>query len=112
MKPAQKPDECEWERDTGNAGLCRRCGQDLAFGDARPPECHRQKEIKMERNLDREAAIILNDLSSLVHRVEMLQANPHYTNAGLLIQKAYLEIGEGRTEIHQAEISRRFAGAQ
>lgn len=63
----------------------------------------------MERNLDREAAIIANDLSSLHHRIEMLQAHPRYTNASLLVQKAYLEVTDGRTEIHQTELRERFA---
>jgi hypothetical protein len=67
-------------------------------------------DMTHERNLDSEAAIISNDLSSLVHRIEMLQANQHYTNALTLVQKAYLEMSEGRTEIHQAGMRERFAG--
>jgi hypothetical protein len=64
----------------------------------------------LERNLDSEAAIIANDLSSMVHRIEALQANPHYTNALLLIQKAYTEMSDGRSEIHQENMRKRFAG--
>lgn len=63
----------------------------------------------MERNLDREAAIIANDLSSLVHRIEMLQAHPRYTNAVLLVQKAYCEISDGRSAIHQESMKQSFA---
>lgn len=63
----------------------------------------------MERNLDAEAAIIANDLNSLVYRIEMLQAHPKYTDAVLLVQQAYLKMGEGRSEIHQSEMSARFA---
>jgi hypothetical protein len=65
----------------------------------------------MERNLDAEAAIITNDLSSMVQRIEMLQANPHYTAALLLVQKAYIEMSDGRSQIHQEDMRRRFAGA-
>lgn len=64
----------------------------------------------MERNLDAEAAIIHNDLNSMTTRIELLPPNPHYTKALLLVQKAYLEIGEGRSEIHQAGMLERFAG--
>jgi len=65
--------------------------------------------MTMQRNLDAEAAIIANDLSSLVYRIEMLQAHPHYTNAVVLVQKAYAEITEGRSQIHQAEMQSRYA---
>lgn len=57
------------------------------------------QEAAMKRNLDAEAAIIINDISSMVHRIEMLQASPHYTAALRLVQKAYLEMGDGRAEI-------------
>lgn len=63
----------------------------------------------MERNLDSEAAMIVNDLNNMTIRIEMLQANSHYTNALLLVQKAYVEMCEGRTEIHQANMRQRFA---
>lgn len=63
-----------------------------------------------ERNLDTEAAIIANDLSSMVHRIEGLQAHPKYTSAVLLVQKAYLDIVDGRADIHQREMRERFAG--
>lgn len=63
----------------------------------------------MERNLDREAAIIANDLSSLVHRIEMLQAHPLYTDAMLLVQQAHLKITDGRTAIHQADMAARYS---
>jgi hypothetical protein len=64
----------------------------------------------MERNFAAETAIILNDLNSMAHRIEMLPANPHYTSALLLVQKAWLEIDEGRAEIHRNEMKKRFAG--
>lgn len=63
----------------------------------------------MYRNLDREAAIIINDMSSMAHRVEMLQANQHYTNALVSIQNALSEIEAGRAEIHQREMAKSFA---
>lgn len=66
----------------------------------------------MYRNLDRETAIILNDLSSMVHRIEMLQANPHYTSALLSVQSALSEIKSGRSEIHQREMAKSFAAEQ
>lgn len=63
----------------------------------------------MERNPDAESAIIANDLSSMVQRIEMLQAHPLYTDASLLVQQAYLKLTEGRSAIHQAEMKARFA---
>lgn len=66
----------------------------------------------MYRNLDRETAIILNDLNSMVHRIEMLQASPRYTNALKLVEKAFLEIEGGRAEIHQREMAKSFADAR
>ena len=64
----------------------------------------------MTRNLDSEAAIIANDLRSMVFRIEMLQAHPSYTNAVMLVQKAYLEINAGRAEVHQAALHERYGG--
>jgi hypothetical protein len=52
------------------------------------------------RDFDREAAIIINDLDSMVHRIEMLQAHPNYTNALIAVQKAKKEIMDGRQDIH------------
>lgn len=58
-----------------------------------------------------QAAIIANDLDSLVHRIEGLEANPRYTNALTAVQKAKEEMLAGRAEIHQENMRRRFAEA-
>jgi hypothetical protein len=63
----------------------------------------------MERNLDREAAIIINDLDSLVHRIEGLQAHPRYTDAMVAVQAAKIAMTEGRGDLHQSEMRARFA---
>jgi hypothetical protein len=54
----------------------------------------------MERNLDREACIIVNDLDSLMHRIEMLQAHPRYTDALVAVEQAKKAILDGKLAIH------------
>lgn len=73
------------------------------------PKDWADRSIKPDRNLDAEASIICHELAILVHRIEMLQAHPHYTNALTLVQKAFLEMGEGRSEIHQSEMAARLS---
>jgi hypothetical protein len=63
----------------------------------------------MERNLDTEAAIIINDLDSIEKRIEALQANPSYTNAGLWVSEAKSAMKSGRAEIHRREMEDRLA---
>lgn len=65
----------------------------------------------MERNLDREAAILTNDLDSMIHRIELLQAHPRYTDALTAIQAAKQAVIDGRSDIHQREIRERFSKA-
>jgi hypothetical protein len=64
-----------------------------------------------ERDLDREAAIIINDLDSLVHRIEGLQAHTRYTDALMAVHSAKQAIIDGRTDIHQAGVRERHATA-
>jgi hypothetical protein len=61
------------------------------------------------RDLDREAAIIVNDLDSMAHRIEMLQAHPRYTDALNDVIKAKLAISNGRTEIHLQALRPHYA---
>ena len=63
----------------------------------------------MERNLDTEAAIIVNDLDSMLHRIEGLQAHPRYTDALEAVKSAKLAIIEGRADIHHKGMRERFA---
>lgn len=59
---------------------------------------------------DRQAAIIENDLDSMIHRIEMLPAHPCYTNALLAVTKARDEVISGRAEIHHSDMKKRFGG--
>lgn len=63
----------------------------------------------MERNLDTEAAIIINDLDSIEKRIEALQAHPAYTNAGLAVSEAKSAMKSGRSDLHQQAMKMRFA---
>lgn len=53
------------------------------------------------------AAIIINDLGSLEHRIEALPAHPRYTDALLQVAAAKRSVGFGRQEIHAAEMETR-----
>jgi hypothetical protein len=53
------------------------------------------------RDLDRESAIIINDLDSMAHRIEMLQAHPSYTDALTSVCKAKALMIDGRSTIHR-----------
>lgn len=58
-------------------------------------------------NMDVEAAIIVNDLDSMVHRIEELPAHPRYTDALVAVQNAKVAVMEGRTDLHrQAQLRR------
>lgn len=59
--------------------------------------------MNLKRNLDREAAIIANDLDSMIHRIELLQSHPKYTDALQHVQSAKMAIIEGRSDIHYIE---------
>lgn len=60
-------------------------------------------------NTDSQAAMIANDLDSLVHRIEALPASPRYTEALLAVQSAKNAISAGRSELHQLAMRQRFA---
>jgi hypothetical protein len=60
-------------------------------------------------NPDSEAAVIINDLDSLVHRIEGLQAHPRYTDALVAVQAAKQAVLDGRGDIHQTAMRERFA---
>ena len=49
---------------------------------------------------DRQAAVIANDLDSMMHRIEALQAHPKYTEAVSLVMQARLAMIAGRQELH------------
>lgn len=60
-------------------------------------------------NYDSQAAIIANDLDSLAHRIEALQAHPEFTKAVTAVLNAKFAINTGRADIHQSEARARFA---
>lgn len=60
---------------------------------------------------DNEAAILINDLDSMVHRIEALQAHPEYTNALVAVQAAKQSMVMGRSALHQHAMKERFAKA-
>lgn len=59
----------------------------------------------MERNLNTEAAIIINDLDSIEKRIEALQAHPDYTRAGLAVSEAKSAMKSGNAKLHQQEMA-------
>jgi len=65
----------------------------------------------MPRNLDTEAAIIVNELDSIAMRIEGLQAHPAYTDALNAVKEAKAAMISGRGEIHQTEMRAKFAKA-
>jgi hypothetical protein len=56
---------------------------------------------------DRQAAVIANDLDSMMHRIESLQANPKYTEASMLVMQARMAVNAGRQELHQKAMAQR-----
>jgi hypothetical protein len=60
-------------------------------------------------NKDSLAAMIINDLDSLIHRLEDLPAHPRYTAALVAIQDAKQAITFGRAEIHQHNMGLRLS---
>lgn len=65
--------------------------------------------LEMSMNLDSQAAIIINDLDSLRHRIEGLQAHPSYTDALNLVTQARDAVTAGRSAVHQREMKERFS---
>lgn len=61
--------------------------------------------------LDSQAAILINDLDSMVHRIEALQAHPKYTEALNRVQEARQALQEGRSDLHQREMKARYGGS-
>jgi hypothetical protein len=59
-------------------------------------------------NQDSQAAMIVNDLDSLIHRIEDLPAHPRYTDALVFVQDAKEAITDGRSQIHQQTMGGRF----
>lgn len=60
---------------------------------------------------DRQAAILVNDLDSMVHRIEELPAHPLYTDALNHIHAAKAAIHAGRIDIHHTLMVQRFSGS-
>lgn len=56
---------------------------------------------------DRQAAVIANDLDSMLHRIESLQSHPSYTVAVEAVTRAKMAINAGRQAIHAADQARR-----
>ena len=59
-------------------------------------------------HLSAAAAIIINDLDSLVHRIQGLEPHDRYTDALIAVQKAKEAMKAGRTAIHHARMKKRF----
>lgn len=55
------------------------------------------------------AALITNDLDSLVHRIEALPPHPQHTEALNLVQKAKQAVSMAQLDIHHSEMRARFA---
>lgn len=62
-------------------------------------------------NHQSEAAVIANDLDSMVHRIEALPPHPQYTAALNAVQAARDAVKEGAIDLHQRSMRERFAKA-
>ncbi|GJK94537.1 hypothetical protein TUM17568_57430 [Klebsiella oxytoca] len=62
-------------------------------------------------NSDALAAIIANDLDSLIHRIEALPAHPRFTDALNAVHAAKKAVSEGRVEVHHQGMRERFAAS-
>lgn len=62
-------------------------------------------------NADSETAILINDLDSLVYRIEALQAHPEYTSALCAVQEAKAAMMRGRADIHAVRMRERFGSS-
>jgi hypothetical protein len=60
---------------------------------------------------DQQAAVIANDLDSLIHRIEALPAHPGYTDALNAVAEAKAAVVSARVELHQRAMRERFAKA-
>ncbi len=61
---------------------------------------------------DRQAAVIANDLDSMLHRLEALQAHPKYTEAVSHVMKARLAVNAGRQDLHLKLMAQRHGEAK
>jgi hypothetical protein len=66
-------------------------------------------EMRERGRLDIKAAIIVNDLDSMLHRIEELQAHPRYTDALNAVKNAKQAMVDGRSLIHQEYLRERFS---
>ncbi len=55
------------------------------------------------------AMIVVNDLDSLVYRIEALGAHPQYTDALNAVQKARDSVKAAAIDLHQRDMRERFA---
>ena len=62
-------------------------------------------------NFDSQAAIIANDLDTLIHRIEALQAHPKNTEALIAVMQARMAINAGRQDLHRQDMDRRHKAA-
>lgn len=60
---------------------------------------------------DSQAAVLANDLDSMIHRIEALPAHPSYTDALCAVQAAKAAIESGRSALHQAAVCKRHGAA-
>lgn len=60
-------------------------------------------------NPDAEAAIIINDLDSLVYRVEALPPSPYYANALSFLGLCRIAVVDGRRATHAKAMYEHFA---
>jgi hypothetical protein len=67
------------------------------------------KKEDINMNQDSTAAMIINDLDSLIHRIEDLPGHPRYTDALVAIQDAKQAVSDGRAEIHRHTMGERFS---
>ncbi len=57
---------------------------------------------------DREMAVLVNDLDSMIHRIESLPAHPDLTDALIAITQAKASVTTARAALHQREMRERL----
>ncbi len=57
---------------------------------------------------DRKMAVLVNDLDSMIHRIEGLPAHPGLTDALDAVQEAKASVTTARTGLHHAALAKRF----
>ena len=57
---------------------------------------------------DRKMAVLVNDLDSMVHRIEGLPAHPGLTDALTAVQEAKASVTTARAELHQEALTKRY----